>query len=130
MFPTQLQLLVPSGENIRGFVSLWHLAKWERHTHQKFIIFPQPFNTIQFRQQRQHCKYFTFKNYNFPFYPTWILQNRGVVMLLTLGGPSFQNHFRPFLSQILGGPKPYFYYSLSPTAHSKDTPLILPKKSK
>ena len=38
---------------------------------------------------------------------------RGVVMVLILGGPSKQNHFRPFLSHILGGPKPYFYYSLS-----------------
>ena len=28
---------------------------------------------------------------------------RGVVMLLILGGPSFQNHSLPFLSQILGG---------------------------
>ena len=29
------------------------------------------------------------------------------------GAPSFQNNSRPTLSQIFGGPKPYFYFSLS-----------------
>ena len=33
---------------------------------------------------------------------------RGVVLLLILGGPSFQNLSRPFLSQILGVPNPTF----------------------
>ena len=50
-----------------------------------------------------------------------------------LGTQSFQNHFKTFLSQILGGGgKPYFYHSLSqllggpgPPAHSKTTPLCI-----
>ena len=33
------------------------------------------------------------------------------VMLLILGAPSFQNHFRPFLSQKLGGPTLLLLYS-------------------
>jgi len=59
------------------------------------------------------------------------LHYRGVVMPLLFGGPSNQNHFRPFLFHIFWGPKPCFYCNLRqilgrlgpPGPHGKTTRL-------